>query len=102
MNYQSIILQLTSFLQGFLIKYIPLTASTGLSYLSATKERLKQLAENYATGNISQGELTQALIDEKDIFLSEVSSFEIIGLELSQEIINNAEAVFLKIVNINQ
>jgi hypothetical protein len=97
-NYKLIIAQLTAFLQGLFIKDLPLVEETGLAYLDATEKRLETLAANAAKGDLSKDEVIQALKDEKDIFISELKSFEIEGECLAQDAINNAEQIFTDIV----
>lgn len=97
-DYTAIINQLKAFLQGLLITDLPLVENTGLSYLSATEQRLSELAANVSTGQLTTDDIKTALADEKDIFLSELKSFEVIGLSLTQDAINNAGQVFLGII----
>lgn len=98
-DYKLIIVQLTAFLQGLFIKDLPLVEETGLSYLSETEKRLETLASNAAKGDLSKDEVVKALKDEKDIFISELKSFEIEGECLAQDAITNAEQIFMDILS---
>lgn len=97
LNFQAIVDQLKAFLQGLQLANLPLVENTGLAYLEATQKRMTDLAAN--APELTTDEITQALADEKDIFISELKSFEEIGLSLSQDALNNAGTVFMGWIN---
>jgi len=92
-NAQLIIAQLQAFLQGILVTKLPLGTETGLGYLNDAKTRLTAVANNAATGDLDLDDVKQALLDEKDIFITEVKSFEVLGLSIGQETVNNISGV---------
>jgi hypothetical protein len=97
-DYKAIVAQITVLLQGIFIKHLPLAETVLIAYVKATEKRLEILAANALNG-LSKDEVLQALSDEKDIFISELKSFQIAGESLAQDAINNAESIFQDIVN---
>lgn len=98
-NYQSILAQIKGLLQGLFITNVPLVEQTALAYLTSTETRLATLAAAALTGDLSKEDVSMALKAEEDIFLSELNSFEEMGLSLAQGAINSVQGVITGILS---
>lgn len=96
-DYQSVITQLTVFFKGLFIAQLPIVEQTAATYLANTEARLLALSKNALSGDLTKDEVLAALKAEPAIALSEMNSFEVAGLSIAQDAINNVQTVLSNI-----
>lgn len=76
----------------------PQILNAGVSYVTNAKDRLTTAAEARMNGQLTAQELMDLLGEEKNIFMSELESFEVLGAGIAQEEINNAQQIVIDAV----
>lgn len=76
----------------------PVIVDAVTSYVSNAESRLTSLIENMYHGGSAKF-LLDRLAEEKDIMLTQLLSFEVMGKQIAQTVINNAQNIILQAVN---
>lgn len=76
----------------------PQIMEAGMSYVQNAEQRFTTLVTARMSNDISAKFLMDRLAEEKDIFMSELKSFEVLGAGIAQEIINDAQKIVIDAV----
>ena len=78
---------------------IPAVQFAAVSYFKSAQQTLTDLATYFINGDISKKFLEDRLLEEKDIFLTELLSFAVITKEVAQEVVNKVQKDFVSQLN---